>query len=55
MNLVEETQRILSFLLYPRLKLTISRLSKSSPMFGNLELIIAPSAAYTCVNVGEAV
>ena len=45
----------ITFRLNPRLKLMIRRLSRSSPMFGNLVLIIAARAAYTCVNVGDAV
>ena len=50
-----EVHRVLSFLLKPRLKLRMSLLSSSSPMFGNLVLMIAARAAYTWVNVGEAV
>ena len=43
-NLVEDIQRVLSFLLKPRRKFNMSLFSNSSPIFGNLVLIMATKA-----------
>lgn len=54
MNLELALHLSLSFLLNPRLKVRMSLLRRSSPMLGNLELMMEPRPAYTWVNVGDA-